>query len=431
MQSFYAMWDVIVNFIEYSMFYYLLFSQLGYGQKNSKRALLGLLCIASLLSILNFTVSNSNITIAVMFVANVSFAYFCFGKSITVRVLWGCTSSVIAIISNTITFWAASFFTNANLNDILIFTPIRFQVSIIYLLICFLFYTSLAHVKQKDIYLPKSYRILLFSFIVIGIIASDQLLTASINPGTSGQKEVFAGVVYLVILFGVVVLFEFLGILYKRNTDLVIKLQEANLEKVHFKNIEETMETLRVWKHDYHSHLQTIQNLLNGNNLEELQDYLGKADFDLSNITSLVSTGNTTVDAILSSKILVAKLHKIHIEHQIAIPENLPIPQTDLCVILGNLLDNAIEACNQPNITEPYINVSIKKQKEMLFIQSVNSSLGKYQYKDGVLLSTKIQAGHGIGCKRISQIAEQLGGFSKFEPDETLFVSTVVIPLPD
>lgn len=169
--------------------------------------------------------------------------------------------------------------------------------------------------------------------------------------------------------------------------------------------------------------------LLENEHYSELKKYLAQLNSDFTNLTSMVSTGHPTLDAILSSKILIAKSHGITVGQTVFLPEKLSIPQTDLCVILGNLLDNAIEACNKQNLQQPpYLNITIKIHKGMLYFKVINSSNGVYLYDKKNLLSTKKQPEHGYGFKNINEIVENYGGFFNYEPQSNSFAATIMIP---
>ncbi len=206
-----------------------------------------------------------------------------------------------------------------------------------------------------------------------------------------------------------------------------MQLREASLLENHLENIQVSMKTLRQWKHDYHHHTQAMQMLLENQQYNELNTYLAQFNSDFTNLASMVSTGNPTLDAILSSKILIAKSHGITVEQTIFLPEKLSIPQTDLCIVLGNLLDNAIEACNKPNQQQlPYINITIKIHKGMLYFKVVNSSNGIYLFDNKKLISTKKHPEHGYGFHNINKIVENYDGFFNYEPENNSFAATIM-----
>lgn len=433
-------WELFVNLMEEGMFCYLLTKSLGYKKEKVLKLYIGFFLLIIFTTILNISLSNTNTVIPLLLIGNIIFATVCFESNYSSRFFWGCTASIIGIVSNTIVFWLAATFTSYDLTTLLFPTPIRVQMTLIYLLVCSIFYFTLIQLKTKNkITLPIVFRIVLFLLLVSGLIASDKLIDFSISINKNSYIGYnaynilgFIGGIYLFVLLGCVFLFEILGVYHQKNSELSMKLQEATLQQRHFENIQASMKTLREWKHDYHHHIQIMQALIENQQHSEIKDYLQQLNTNFTKFTNMVSTGNPTFDAILSSKILIAKTYDISVEYSIFLPEKLSIPQTDLCIVLGNLLDNAIESCNKPNLQQaPYINITIKKHKDMLYIKIINSSDGIYLYDKNNLISTKKQKNHGYGCKKINEIVENYGGFCNMEPENNSFATTIMIPLPN
>ncbi|WMI80070.1 sensor histidine kinase [Anaerotignum sp. MB30-C6] len=432
-------WELFINVVEIGMFCYLLTKMIGYEKDKALRLYLGLALLILFTTVLNITIRNTNIVIFLLFVADIIFATVCFKSNLSSRFLWGCSASIIAIVSNTIVFYFASIFTSYDLNTLLSSSFIRVQMTLIYLVVCSVFYSTIIHIKsKKPITLPLLFRVALFLLISLGIIASDKILDLSIFisnityiKNEASHTLAFIGIVYLSVLLGCIVLFEVLGVYYQKNSELSMQLREAGLLQNHFKHIKASMKTLSQWKHDYHHHTQVMGILAENEHNSELKKYLAQLNANFTDLTSMVSTGHPTLDAILSSKILIAKSHGITVEQTIFLPEKFSISQTDLCIILGNLLDNATEACSQPDLKQPpYINITMKIHKGMLYIKVLNSSNGIYLFDKKTLLSTKKQPGHGYGCKNINEMIESYGGFYNYEPQDNSFAATVMIPLP-
>ncbi len=413
------------------MFCYLLTKTLGYKKDKALRLYLGFFLLIIFTTILNVAVQQTNIVIFSLLVADIVFSTACFESNYSSRFFWGCSASVIGILSNTVVFSMGSFFTNYDLNTLTVPSTIRIQMTLIYLVVCSVFYFTIIELSSKKaILLPRVLQIVLFILLSLGIVASDMLIDLSLSiPGNQITSKLgFIGVVYLSVLLGF--LFEVLGDYYHKNSALRLQLREASLLENHLENIQASMKTLRQWKHDYHHHTQAMQMLLENQQYSELNTYLAQFNSDFTNLTSMVSTGNLTLDAILSSKILIAKSHGIAVEQTIFLPEKLSIPQTDLCIVLGNLLDNAIEACNKLKNQQqpPYINITIKIHKGMLYFKVVNSSNGIYLFDNKKLISTKKQPEHGYGFHNINKIVENYGGFFNYVPENNSFVATIMIP---
>src|SRR5699024_5000329 len=119
---------------------------------------------------------------------------------------------------------------------------------------------------------------------------------------------------------------------------------QRELLDTHYQEVENMYRQMRGWRHDYRNHIQTMKAYAAQGDLEAIRSYLDLLDTDLNTVDTVVKTGNAMADAILSSKISLAKARDIPVHVDAHIPVKLTMSELDLCVILGNLFDNAMEA---------------------------------------------------------------------------------------
>lgn len=131
---------------------------------------------------------------------------------------------------------------------------------------------------------------------------------------------------------------------------------------------------MRGWRHDYHNHMQVMKAQLALGNLEEIQEYLNALEKELDHVDTLVKSGNLMTDAILNSKLTLARRQKIRINCNAKIPERISVEDVDLCVILGNLMDNALEACKQITEENRFLRIYMKVNKSQLYLSIQNSA---------------------------------------------------------
>jgi len=210
--------------------------------------------------------------------------------------------------------------------------------------------------------------------------------------------------------------------------DKRISAFQKDLVAKHYNEVMHIYDQMRGWRHDYHNHIQTMKAFLTLGQEAEHTQYLNKLDADLVSVDNLLKTGNVMVDAILNSKISVAK--DININAKATVPVELSVSEIDLCIIIGNLLDNAIEACNKlPNSEARFIRVYIGKHKSMLYISVANSIGDRPQKKGFSYLSTKKSPSHGFGLMRIDRIAAKYGGYVNRQSEEGAFATEITLPL--
>lgn len=124
----------------------------------------------------------------------------------------------------------------------------------------------------------------------------------------------------------------------------LIEYQTEQSEK-HLNEVRSIHKEMRGYKHDFHHHLQTLKGQLEAGEVERALAYIEQLDNQLRNVDTLLKTGNISLDAILSAKIAQAKAENIAVTVKANVPDQLTISDLELSIIIGNLLDNAIEAC--------------------------------------------------------------------------------------
>ena len=216
----------------------------------------------------------------------------------------------------------------------------------------------------------------------------------------------------------------------RRLVDRRIALYQNDLLARHYDEVQNIYQKMRGWRHDYHNHIQTMKAHLALDQLGELKDYLDILDEDLTCVDTVIKTGNIKLDAILNSKLSLILSKKIAVNAKAQVPENLSINEVDLCVIIGNLLNNALESCDKiPEDKDRFIRIYIGVLKEQLYI-SVSNSAGDKARKlgRGAYLSAKGE-GHGFGLKRIDALVEKYGGYLNRQDEPGVFATEIMLPL--
>lgn len=228
-----------------------------------------------------------------------------------------------------------------------------------------------------------------------------------------------------VFVAAIVVVFIIERIIRKRYEEYSMNYQNKLL-KNQVEEVQHIYMTMRGWRHDYHSHLQSLKVKLNQGQIEEAAKYLNELEEDLDDIHQLVESGNINVDAILNSKLSLAIEQEIDVNVKVAIPEKLPLTDIDCCVLLGNLIDNAIEACEkveENKFIRLYIGI-YKKQLYMSITNATNEVVRKY---DEEYISKK-RGNHGHGLKRINKVVEKYNGYINRKNEPGVFVCEIMLP---
>ncbi len=218
-----------------------------------------------------------------------------------------------------------------------------------------------------------------------------------------------------------------MSILSKR-ADKKIATYQRELIDTHYQEVETMYEKMRMWRHDYRNHIQLMKALLSNGEIDKLKDYLDELDKDLNSLDTVVKTGNSMCDAILNSKISLAISKQIKVKVDAHIPVKLKMSELDLCVIIGNLFDNAIEASLKLPEEKRQIRIYMDMKKTQLYISFTNFTSVNKQTKVNNRFNTTKGEEHGLGLVRIDSIIDRLDGYLSRNSEDGAYTTEILIP---
>ena len=216
--------------------------------------------------------------------------------------------------------------------------------------------------------------------------------------------------------------------IFSKHIDKRIAAYQRELIETHYQEVETMYKQIRGWRHDYRNHIQLMKVLAANGDMDAIKDYLDKLDTDLSTVHTVVKTGNAMADAILNSKISLAKSKGITVKVDAHIPVMLKMSELDLCVIIGNLFDNAIDASMALPEEQRLIRVYMDMKNTQLYISFTNFTATKKLAKVGNRFQTTKGDGHGFGLLRIDNIIERLDGYLSRNSEDGAFTTEILIP---
>ncbi len=207
-----------------------------------------------------------------------------------------------------------------------------------------------------------------------------------------------------------------------------LKLVEYQTEQSgrHLEEVRSIHTEMRGYKHDFHHHLQTLKGQLEAGEVSRALAYIEQLDHQLMHVDTLLKTGNVSLDAILSAKIAQARENHIKTTIKASVPDNLLLSDLELSIIIGNLLDNAMEACRTVR-GERFIRIYIGMKGNMLYFSMLNSS-GEKKRKTGSLFPSPKTGIHGFGLRRAEAILHEHGGWCKYNSEDGAFTSEFLVP---
>ena len=192
--------------------------------------------------------------------------------------------------------------------------------------------------------------------------------------------------------------------------------------------VQELYANMRGWRHDYHDHLQALKAYLDNQDTAAARQYLNELEDKLDAVDPLVHSGNAMLDAIINAKLTLAERLHIPVNEKVIVGNTPLIKDVDLVVILGNLLDNAIEAISeQPPDEKRQLRLYIGIVKQQFYI-SVTNTRPADQVIDYQYASTKSDK-RGLGIRRVNKLVAKYDGMINRQYEASVFVTEIAIPI--
>lgn len=215
---------------------------------------------------------------------------------------------------------------------------------------------------------------------------------------------------------------------FSKQIDKRIAAYQRELIETHYREVENMYRQIRGWRHDYRNHIQMMKVLAANGDMDALKAYLDELDTDLNTVDTVVKTGNPMADAILNSKISLARSRNIPTQVDAHIPVKLKMSELDLCCIIGNLFDNAMEASMALPEEKRLIRVYMDVKGTQLYISFTNFTAAKKLSKVGRGFKTSKGEGHGFGLVRMDDIVSRYDGYLSRNSEDGAFTTEILIP---
>lgn len=204
--------------------------------------------------------------------------------------------------------------------------------------------------------------------------------------------------------------------------------RQLAMQKEHYKQLNARIEETRRLRHDMRHHVRMLGVLAGNGDVEKMKEYLRKLAPAGEQEETLVYTMNYALDAVLCHYMTAARQAGIRVNCQVAVPQVPCLPEEELCVLFGNLLENAVEACVRQEKGDRFIYLRCRQGEDRMSIVLDNSYDGNVSYQKGYFLSSK-QNRVGVGVESVKAIVEKHRGTSSFVPGEEVFEVSIIIPL--
>ena len=206
---------------------------------------------------------------------------------------------------------------------------------------------------------------------------------------------------------------------FRLNTEISLLEQQEHSLNQYVEEAKTRYDETKSLRHDIRNHIALVKKLLQSGKLEEAITYMEDLDDMAEKMSFPCSTNNPVVDILVGNKLGIAKNMGIDVDCSLLLPYPCDIRDIDICIVLSNVLDNAIHAVKNLGAgIEKYIRVSGRIQGDFLMMEIQNSFHGKSAFKKGT------------GLSNVKKVAEKYGGAMSIETQEHVFVLHVLLIIP-
>lgn len=260
---------------------------------------------------------------------------------------------------------------------------------------------------------------------VTSLLITYVIFNYNLNDITTVDLRLSAVLVAILVFTNVVVLKVYQLLIrefeIKRNHNLLE--QQVELRKEHSQEIELMLNNIRKINHNIKHNYLTLKGYLEENNITEAKQYLEEMINESIGKVSISDTGNMAIDTIVNAKYLRMVEHNISFKQDINIPAAIPFLGVDLSILIGNILENSIEANLRVDEDKRYIELYITYENNYLILTCVNSFNGLIEKTPSGIIQTikKDKVNHGLGLESIQSICNKYRGKSHVEHSNETF----------
>ena len=299
-------------------------------------------------------------------------------------------------------------------------------------LILFILIRLVARTTRKSLAdIPGKFWNMILGVFIMALIS----ILAVIEIGIILQGNELAGLLLVIISLGILVLsmvvyqiFQYIcNYLEKEKQYEIIEYQNNMLIKATLERDESHKEIRKIW-HDFNNHISCIDMLLQMDNIKRAREYIYDMKINSEKVHFEIKTGNEIADAVINQKYMVAKKHHITFTVNGCLGENMGINAVDLCALMSNGLDNAIEAnLKIKDRKARKIHLHMKPYKEYLMIEIINAVEGELVDIKNIKTTKKDKTKHGFGMLSMKKIVEKYEGYLQYNYENSCFNLSIML----
>lgn len=278
--------------------------------------------------------------------------------------------------------------------------------------------------KKENNIIPSRYifyiiTISMFSFIVFCCLATTFIDN---NDKTMATTLSVFTLLICIMLFH---LFSNIIDIMDENSKKILLSKQVEFYEKQFEIEQEYIDTIRKIKHDTKNHLNTVRNIIDAGEIQQSIAYIDELNNKIDMASKNIQTGNTVLDGILNVKINELNKLNTKVNLDLKIPKHIKLSPISTTIILGNILDNAIQGVSTIN-NNRFVKILLEYINESLFIEVQNNFDGKLKYSNNIIVSRK-NYNHGIGLNNIAEEVYKYDGFFNIEVKNNIFIVNVML----
>lgn len=247
-----------------------------------------------------------------------------------------------------------------------------------------------------------------------------------LQEGRLIQIYIIISLALLVLLLLFYAMFYLMAASLNQNNQLKQENLFLSMQQMQYNNLRTAISETREARHDMRHHLNIMQTLAKRKEWSALEDYLSMAKAAVPD-TILNLCENPAIDSVAGHYAMLYKKNDISFSIELDLPHALPVPEIDFCLILSNLLENALEASLRTSEEKRYIHVQSFLHSHNVLVLTVENAFDDIiKEKEGLLQSSK-HTGSGIGTQSVRRIAEKNGGYCHFTYENGVFHANIML----
>lgn len=421
---------IILNLLE-SIKYFLIFQLVFNGKLNNrKKVLLGCIWLISSICILSFALKRTDLIIVI--IAWFLFLYISYQGKVTNKIILFIASLVVVNYIDLILYAIISYITEGKIWTYYVYKSVSIDIyeDILIYIITIMVGFIIHRRKFKKNWLGNNIHIMqwvLFSASLFGFyfICSSVILYMVDGQPDNKKRLLIVLLVCLAITIASIIAFFIYSNRLKHQNDVHIETEglygeSLGLKLAYGEQVHDDYEKVRQFRHDFRHHIAAMEGLVYGGEYSELEKYMGQLsqkDKEL-NRERVRYTGNFMVDSIIFGITRDQKFKEVDFQFDGGLPSNLGVKDIDICGVLANALENAMEACLKGNDRKAVI-MKAGCYENMISFQ-IKNTYDSSRYKalaGGGFYSSKEGDGHGYGIQNMERVVKSYNGRMEYNVD--------------